>query len=80
MCRSHLDYGLPNAYPHAVIDWQHCGPAPLGYDVYPLLEIAAFKGGNRGYQFSPAQRAEYLAGPGRRQHPAGRAPPQRVPG
>lgn len=62
MCRSHLDYGLPNAFPHAIIDWQHCGPAPLGYDVCPMLEIAAFKGGNRGYQFSPAQRAEYLAG------------------
>lgn len=61
MCRSHLDYGLPNAYPHAIIDWQHCGPAPLGYDVCPMLEIVAFKGGNRGYQFSPAQRAEYLA-------------------
>jgi hypothetical protein len=23
MCRSHLDYGLPNAFPRAVIDWQH---------------------------------------------------------
>jgi len=62
MVTSHLDYGLPNAYPYEVIDWQHCGPAPLGYDVYPMLEIVAFKGGNRGYRFSPAQRAEYLAG------------------
>lgn len=61
MVASHLDYGLPNTYPHDVIDWQHCGPAPLGYDVYPMLEIAAFKGGNRGYRFSPAQRAEYLS-------------------
>lgn len=59
MCHSHLDYGLPNAFPGAVIDWQHHGPAPLGYDVYPMLDIAAFKGGNRGYQFTPVQRARY---------------------
>lgn len=61
MVIGHLDYGLPNAFPHAVIDWQHCGPAPLGYDVYPMLDIAAFKGGNRGYSFTPSQRADYLA-------------------
>ncbi len=61
MAIGHLDYGLPNAFPHAVIDWQHSGPAPLGYDVYPMLEIAAFKGGTRGYSFTPAQRADYLA-------------------
>jgi Phosphotransferase enzyme family len=60
MCPSHLDYGLPNAFPHTVIDWQHAGPAPLGYDVLPMLEIAAFKGGNRGYEFTPGQRAGYL--------------------
>ncbi|MFB7292236.1 phosphotransferase [Actinacidiphila glaucinigra] len=59
MCESHLDYGMPNAFPGGVIDWQHQGPAPLGYDVYPMLDIAAFKGGNRGYQFTPAQRIHY---------------------
>lgn len=42
MCLSHLDYGLPNAYPHGVIDWQHHAVAPLGFDVYPALDIAAF--------------------------------------
>ena len=62
MCDSHLDYGLPNAFPGTVIDWQHHGAAPLGYDVYPMLDIAAFKGGSRGYRFSPEQREAYLAG------------------
>lgn len=61
MCRSHMDYGLPNAFPGGVIDWQHHGDAPLGYDVYPMLDIAAFKGGGRGYSFSAAQRTTYLA-------------------
>jgi len=60
MCRSHLDYGLPNAFPGGVIDWQHHGAAPLGYDVYPMLDIAAFKGGNRGYLFTAAQRSAYV--------------------
>jgi hypothetical protein len=60
MCRSHLDYGLPNAFPCAVIDWQHHGTAPLGYDVYPMLDIAAFKGGGKGYRFSAEQRSDYL--------------------
>jgi Phosphotransferase enzyme family len=60
MCRSHLDYGLPNAFPGGVIDWQHHGIAPLGYDVYPMLEIAAFKGDNKGYQFTPERCAHYL--------------------
>lgn len=60
MCESHLDYGMPNAFPGGVIDWQHHAPAPLGYDVYPMLEVAAFKGGNRGYAFTPAQRDAYL--------------------
>ncbi|MGH3809640.1 MAG: phosphotransferase [Pseudonocardiaceae bacterium] len=59
VCRSHLDYGLPNVFPGGVIDWQHHGIAPLGYDVYPMLEIAAFKGGNKGYQFTPGQCARY---------------------
>lgn len=62
MCHSHLDYGLPNAFPYAVIDWQHHGAAPLGYDVYPMLDIAAFKGSSKGYRFSPRQRAAYLTG------------------
>jgi len=61
MCRSHLDYGLPNAFDRGVIDWQHHGLAPLGYDVYPMLEIVPFKGGNRGYEFTAAQRERYLA-------------------
>ncbi len=60
MCRSHLDYGLPNAFPDAVIDWQHHGDAPVGYDVYPMLDIAAFKGGGKGYRFSAEQRSAYL--------------------
>jgi hypothetical protein len=60
MCRSHMDYGLPNVFLGGVIDWQHHGPAPLGYDVHPMLEIIPFKGGGRGYQFSAAQRARYI--------------------
>ncbi|SHK19253.1 hypothetical protein SAMN05421803_11548 [Nocardiopsis flavescens] len=59
LCHGHLDYGLPNAFPDAVIDWQHHAPAPLGYDVYPVLDIAAFKGGGRGYGFTPEQRTRY---------------------
>jgi hypothetical protein len=27
-----------------------------------MLELVSFKGGNRGYQFTPGQRARYLAG------------------
>lgn len=61
LCHGHLDYGLPNAFPGSVIDWQHHAPAPLGYDVYPMLDIAAFKGGNRGYVFTPEQRARYTS-------------------
>lgn len=60
MCRSHLDYGLPNAFTGGVIDWQHHGPAPLGYDVYPMLEIVPFKGGTKGYRFTADQRDHYL--------------------
>ncbi|GAA1440022.1 aminoglycoside phosphotransferase [Nocardiopsis tropica] len=59
LCHSHLDYGLPNAFPGHVIDWQHHAPAPLGYDVYPMLDIAAFKGGDRGYTFTAEQRTRY---------------------
>jgi hypothetical protein len=61
MCRSHLDYGLPNAFDDGVIDWQHHGTAPLGYDVYPMLEIVPFKGGTKGYAFTADQRERYLA-------------------
>ncbi|WP_017579379.1 phosphotransferase [Nocardiopsis valliformis] len=61
MCHSHLDYGLPNVFDETVIDWQHHAPAPLGYDVYPMLDIAAFKGGGRGYAFSPEQRLRYVS-------------------
>ncbi|MBB1252551.1 phosphotransferase [Streptomyces sp. OF3] len=57
----HLDYGLPNVLPAGVIDWQHHGLVPLGYDVLPALEIIAFKGGNKGYTASPEQRHRYLA-------------------
>lgn len=61
MALGHLDYGLPNVLPAGVIDWQHHGPIPLGYDVYPALDIVAFKGAAKGYDFSPEQRAQYLA-------------------
>jgi hypothetical protein len=61
MTRGHLDFGLPNTFPAGVIDWQFHGPVPLGYDVYPALEIVAFKGGNKGYAFTADQRAQYLA-------------------
>lgn len=60
MCHGHLDYGLPNAFPGGVIDWQHHGPIPLGYDVYPALDIVAFKGGGKGYFVGADQRAAYL--------------------
>jgi hypothetical protein len=59
-CRSHMDYGLPNAFSEAVIDWQHHGIAPAGYDVYPMLELVPFKGAAKGYRFTPEQRAGYL--------------------
>ncbi|MEV0535587.1 phosphotransferase [Kitasatospora sp. NPDC050463] len=57
----HLDFGLPNVLAAGVIDWQHHGPIPLGYDVYPALDIVAFKGGGKGYSISPEQRAAYVA-------------------
>ncbi|MFF4323821.1 phosphotransferase [Streptomyces sp. NPDC001568] len=57
----HLDYGLPNVLAGGVIDWQHHGLVPLGYDVLPALEIIAFKGGSKGYTAGPAQRHRYLA-------------------
>ncbi|MET8539561.1 phosphotransferase [Kitasatospora sp. NPDC004799] len=59
MAHGHLDYGLPNILPAGVIDWQHHGPVPLGYDVYPALDIVAFKGGGKGYRITPEQRAAY---------------------
>ncbi|WP_331737305.1 aminoglycoside phosphotransferase family protein (plasmid) [Streptomyces sp. NBC_00984] len=49
LVQGHLDYGLPNVLSAGVIDWQHHGLVPLGYDVLPALEIIAFKGGNKGY-------------------------------
>ncbi|MGW2255840.1 phosphotransferase [Kitasatospora sp. NPDC001660] len=61
MVHGHLDYGLPNALRAGVIDWQHHGPVPLGYDVYPALDIVAFKGGGKGYTITPEQRAAYAA-------------------
>lgn len=60
-CLGHLDYGLPNILASGVIDWQHHGPVPLGYDVYPALDIVAFKGGGKGYCLGAEQRAEYVA-------------------
>ncbi|MFJ8546341.1 phosphotransferase [Streptomyces sp. NPDC093586] len=57
----HLDYGLPNVLPAGVIDWQHHGLVPFGYDVLPALEVIAFKGGSKGYTASPGQRRRYLA-------------------
>ncbi|TDD54503.1 aminoglycoside phosphotransferase [Kribbella antibiotica] len=59
-CLGHLDYGLPNMLASGIIDWQHHGPAPLGYDVYPVLELVAFKGGGKGYSPTAEQRATYL--------------------
>lgn len=61
LVRGHLDYGLPNVLPTGVIDWQHHGLVPLGYDVLPALDIIAFKGGTKGYTASPDQRRRYLA-------------------
>jgi hypothetical protein len=59
-CLGHLDYGLPNMLAAGIIDWQHHGPAPLGYDVYPALELVAFKGGGKGYSPTAQQRERYL--------------------
>ncbi|MGW8485384.1 phosphotransferase [Streptomyces sp. NPDC055886] len=61
LVHGHLDYGLPNVLPAGVIDWQHHGLVPLGYDVLLALEIIAFKGGAKGYTASPGQRHRYLA-------------------
>lgn len=61
LCWGHLDYGLPNALPAGVIDWQHHGVVPLGYDVALALEVIPFKGGAKGYAATPDQRERYLA-------------------
>lgn len=61
MVWGHLDYGLPNVLPAGVIDWQHHGVMPLGYDVALALEIVPFKGGAKGYAATPVQRERYLA-------------------
>ncbi|MFD5878485.1 aminoglycoside phosphotransferase family protein [Streptomyces yangpuensis] len=58
---SHLDYGLPNVLTAGVIDWQHYGVGPAGYDVTLALEIIPFKGGAKGYTATPTQRGRYLA-------------------
>ncbi|MGW3274060.1 phosphotransferase [Streptomyces kronopolitis] len=60
MVPGHLDYGLPNVLPVGVIDWQHHGLVPLGYDTALALEIVPFKGGTKGYLASPEQRRRYL--------------------
>ncbi|MGA5565308.1 phosphotransferase [Streptomyces platensis] len=60
MVPGHLDYGLPNVLPVGVIDWQHHGLVPLGYDTALALEIIPFKGGTKGYLASPEQRRRYL--------------------
>lgn len=57
LVHGHLDYGLPNVLAKGVIDWQHHGPVPLGYDVYPALDIVAFKGADgRPDRRSPARQ------------------------
>ncbi|GIH73093.1 phosphotransferase [Sphaerimonospora thailandensis] len=61
LVRGHLDYGLPNVLGTGIIDWQHHGPIPLGYDVYPALDIVPFKGGGKGYTISHEQRSAYTA-------------------
>lgn len=60
LVQGHLDYGLPNLLPGGVIDWQHHGWAPQGYDVALALEIVPFKGGTKGYTATPQQRHRYL--------------------
>ncbi|WP_051468750.1 phosphotransferase [Actinomadura oligospora] len=60
LCASSLDYGLPNVFPTGVIDWQHHGLAPVGYDVVPALEIIVFRGGTGRYSPTAVQRAAYL--------------------
>ncbi|MFF8373493.1 hypothetical protein ACF05W_32425 [Streptomyces lydicus] len=60
MVRGHLDYGLPNILPDGVIDWQHHGMVPLGYDTALALEIIPFKGGTKGYLATSEQRRRYL--------------------
>ncbi|UKY47818.1 phosphotransferase [Streptomyces inhibens] len=60
MVRGHLDYGLPNVLPVGVIDWQHHGLVPVGYDVALALEIVPFMGGTKGYLATSEQRRRYL--------------------
>ena len=33
--------------------------APVGYDVYPMLDIAAFKGGGKEHRFRAEQQSAY---------------------
>jgi hypothetical protein len=74
LCWGHLDYGLPNVLPAGVIDWQHHGVLPLGYDVALALEVIPFKGGAKGYAATPAQRERYLAALDSAARAAGAAP------
>ncbi|MGW5986102.1 aminoglycoside phosphotransferase family protein [Streptomyces anulatus] len=60
MVWGHLDYGLPNVLSAGVIDWQHHGVTPLGYDVALALEVIPFKGGAKGYAATTQQRERYL--------------------
>ncbi|WP_432000172.1 phosphotransferase [Streptomyces sioyaensis] len=60
LVRGHLDYGLPNVLPVGVIDWQHHGLVPLGYDTALALEIIPFNRGTKGYLASVEQRRRYL--------------------
>ncbi|MEV6250709.1 hypothetical protein AB0M38_31755 [Streptomyces sp. NPDC051742] len=59
--RTVVSGALPNTFSAGVIDWQHHGLAPVGYDTYPALEIIAFKGGTKGYYAAQAQRERYVA-------------------
>ncbi|MEV7114339.1 aminoglycoside phosphotransferase family protein [Streptomyces anulatus] len=70
----HLDYGLPNVLPAGVIDWQHHGVTPLGYDVALALEVIPFKGGAKGYTATPQQRERYLTALDTAARAAGRPP------
>lgn len=62
MSYGHLDYGLPNMFPNGIIDWQYYSLSPVGFDVYLMLDLAAFMGGSRGYDFNNNQRQKYING------------------
>lgn len=60
MSYGHFDYGLPNIFPDGIIDWQYKALSPIGFDVYLMMDLAAFMGGTRGYTFTKQQRQEYI--------------------